>query len=311
MRRELTVEPESEGKRLDVFLKKHLPDESRAFLQYLIRDGTVTVNGKKNKSHYLLRSSDHIVVDAPIKQHALAPEPDLPIPIIYESAELLVINKPSGIAVHPVHFPGSATIVNWLVARYPKIRSVGDSRIRPGIAHRLDKGTSGVMAIAKTQKMFEHLKQLFKTRVVKKEYLAILEGKLAQTEGVVEGYLAPSKKDYRKKKFQKLPTSVKAKMSRTQFRVMRYVNGLTLAKFFPETGRTHQIRVHAKSLGTPVLGDMLYGAKLKLPDEFHGRFFLHASQLSFPLPNGVQKSFFAPLPEDFRKVIQRFSAHKG
>ncbi|MDO8557991.1 MAG: RluA family pseudouridine synthase [bacterium] len=308
MKRTLVVPPQNTGERLDIYLKKNLPDESRAFLQRQIFDGKILLNGRRARPRTKLVAGDTLTAEIQRPPSELAPSLSPVIPVIFENAELLVINKPSGITVHPAHFPGNNTVANWLISQYPEIRSVGDSRIRPGIVHRLDKGTSGVMVIAKTQKMFEYLKRLFKERVVKKEYTAILEGKISKTKGVVEGYLAPSKKNYRKKKFQVLPSSGKAKMSRTKFEAIRYADGLTLAKFFPETGRTHQIRVHAKSLGAPVLGDALYGAETKLPEDFRGRFFLHASKISFPFPDDSEKSFSAPLPEDFKKVIEWLGA---
>jgi len=304
MKKEFLAVTGDAGMRLDVFLKEKLPDYSRAFLQRKILAESILVNGKRTKPGFMLAPGDRIALDIQKPSSELEPNLLLDVPVLFENRELLVINKPAGMAVHPAAFPGKDTVANWLVARYPAVRDIGDSLLRPGILHRLDRWTSGVMVIAKTQGMFEYLKEIFKARRARKEYLALLEGRLPKREGGVEGYLAPGRKDFRKKVFQKLPLSRKAKLSRSRFRVMRYIDGVTLAKFFPETGRTHQIRVHAKHLGYPVLGDCVYGATCRFRGMPRCRFYLHARRLALPMPDGREASFSAPVPGDFRNILR-------
>lgn len=310
MRREFIAGGRDAGKRVDLFLRGAMPDQSRAFLQKLIAGGKVTVNSQIPKSRRLLCAGDRVFIQFEPLPAELLPDPGVRIPVIFEGKDLLVIDKPAGIVAHPLKISGRGTLANWLVSRCTALRAVGDSPLRPGIVHRLDRWTSGLLLIAKSQPMFDYLKTLFKGRAVRKEYLAILEGNLESSEGTIEGYLAPGKRDYRRKQFATLPLSRGAKSSRTRFVVERRLKGVTLVRFFPETGRTHQLRVHATRLGHPILGDAVYGARRVLPERFGGRFFLHASRLAFALPDGRRVAFRAPLPADFREMLEALARER-
>lgn len=301
---EFRVGSRDAGRRLDIFLKERVPGRARAFFCARIAAGGVTVNGGvAQKAGHHLKKGDAVVLREEPAQTQLMPQPELAIPLLFEDRELLVLDKPPGMNVHPARVSGSGTVVNWLVAHVPALRTVGDSPLRPGIVHRLDRGTSGVILIAKTQRMFMHLKDLFAERLIEKEYAAIVEGAPPRAQGVVEGYLVPSQREYRKKELRSLPLAGRARSSRTRYEILEKRGVISIVRFFPETGRTHQIRVHAASLGAPILGDRLYGAKIALPPQFAGRFFLHAARIRFPGLGGEKHGFSAPIPADFTEVL--------
>jgi 23S rRNA pseudouridine1911/1915/1917 synthase len=306
--RKFDAEQSDGGKRLDQFLKSKVPATSRSFLQHQINSGRVTVNSRKTKPDYRVKSGDIICLSESAKV-PLASQPELNISVLYEDGEMIVVNKPAGISTHPAVEGGTGTAANWLVAHDPKILVVGDSFLRPGIVHRLDRFTSGVLVAAKTAERFEYLKNLFKSRLIQKEYLAILEGIPSPKQGVIEGHLLPSAKKFQKKTLRLLPIDSRAKSSRTRYSVVSVHGPASVTSFFPETGRTHQIRVHASSIGTPVLGDKLYGAKLALPEKFADRFYLHAKSLSFALPDGKIVKFEAAIPEGFIQVLAWLDAY--
>src|SRR3989338_5807840 len=303
------VSLEDAGNRLDIYLGKRLQGESRAFLQFLVSSGHAAVNGVFiRKPSYRLKAGDGVVLRMPRKSEELSAQPELSIPILHEDADLLVINKPPGISTHPAAMHGAGTFANWLVGHLPGIRAVGESLLRPGIVHRLDKGTSGILVIAKTPDMFSHLKGLFLERLMQKEYIAFVEGLLSPSEGILQGYMMPSKKSYRKKTLTQLPLIPSARASATRYEVEEQCGHLSLVRFFPLTGRTHQIRVHAATAGHPIAGDTLYGAKIYIPHLAKDRFLLHAVRLSFALPSGKTVSFEAPLPGDFKEVLAVYCA---
>ena len=302
-----TISAKETGERLDRYLQKRLPRVSRAFLQSLISDGRATVNGVAiRKPSHRLKAGDRVALHMTKKPQGLIAQPEMAIPVLHEDANFLIINKPSGIAAHPATLHGVGTVANWFLGHAPEIRGVGDSPLRPGIVHRLDKGTSGVLVIAKTPDMFAHLKRLFAEWRIQKEYIALVEGIFSPPEGTLEGYMTPSQKSYRKKKLALLPLTPSARASSTRYEVEQQCGQLSLVRFFPVTGRTHQIRVHGASVGHPIVGDTLYGAKLNMPLLPKGRFLLHAARLSFALPNGETVSFEAPLPDDFKETIAAY-----
>ncbi|MAG12726.1 RNA pseudouridine synthase [bacterium] len=236
------------------------------------------------------------------------------ISIIYEDEDIVAVNKPSGIAVHGDGMSKELTVADWILARYPDINEVGESVqlsnvkcqmsnviLRPGIVHRLDKDTSGVMVVAKNQKTFLSLKKQFQDRGVQKEYRAIVYGVPKEKKGVIDLPIGRSAKDFRTKS---TTPNARGEMreSVTEYNVLSAGKDFSSVAVFPHTGRTHQIRVHLKSIGHPVVCDKLYAPKRKCPEET-GRLALHAHILTVKSPEGALLHFEAPLPEDFKRML--------
>lgn len=310
MEKEFKVEKEENGLRLDIFLHSKYFDFSRSWIQKLIKKGKVLVNGKKVLPSLKLKSGYKIYF-SPELPPDISLEPDKSfedkIEIIFEDDEIIVINKPSGISVHPSSSEPNGTIVNWLIYHTPNIKSVGDyqenGNIRPGIVHRLDKETSGVMVVAKNQKTFLMLKKQFAEHSVIKRYIALVNGSPKEDSGKIDYNIARSKTDPTKN------TAVKSKnegrQAITYWKVIKRYTEHTLLEITPKTGRMHQIRVHLKSIGLPVSGDKKYQnstEKNKNPKHL-GRMFLHAEYLSFKNSKGEKLSFSAHLPDDLSKCL--------
>lgn len=236
------------------------------------------------------------MIHAGIMGHALEPE------VIYEDDDILAVNKPAGLLVHGISNKAGRnkepTLADWLIARHPEIKNVGDDpALRPGIVHRLDRDTSGVMLVAKNQKAFEHLKSLFMSRAMQKEYIAVVWGKFKEREGVIDAPLGivvgSTKRSTRSAKM--------AKSAVTHYRVIRAVerggDDYTVLLVIPQTGRTHQIRVHLASIGHPIVGDTLYGRRKK--SAWASRLMLHAMSVQFTTLAGTAIRIEAPLPEEF------------
>jgi len=231
----------------------------------------------------------------------------IPLDIVYEDDDLLVVNKPAGMVVHPGHGHARGTLVNALLDRYPDL-AVGDSE-RPGIAHRLDRDTSGLIVVAKTDEALEHLRQQFKSRWVQKTYLALIHGQPPAPEGIIE---APVGRDPRQR--QRMAVIPGGRPARTRYQVLEDLGDYSLLAVFPETGRTHQIRVHLAWLGVPVVSDSVYGRKRgghragrRLGLE---RQFLHAWRLSFERPGRKGRlTLEAPLPPDLQQVLTSLCSH--
>ena len=235
------------------------------------------------------------------------------IALIHEEKDFLVLDKPAGIAVHRAPLPGGQdtrvtekTLADWLVEHYPEVKSVGDEpEVRPGIVHRLDKDTSGVMVAARSQRAFEDLKELFKTRRVRKKYLALAVGVPEKASGVIAIPVGRSVRNPMRREIGKRARGARAAM--THYRILERFNGYSLLEVQPETGRMHQIRVHLASIGHPVAGDKTYGGgKAALPGL--ARQFLHASSLEFSYPDGRRWHFEAALPEDLKRVLAELRA---
>jgi 23S rRNA pseudouridine1911/1915/1917 synthase len=221
------------------------------------------------------------------------------VKIIYEDKDVLAINKPAGLLVH-----GPNSLVDWLLKKYPEIKDVGEDSTRPGIVHRLDKDTSGVLLVAKNQKAFEYLKEQFQNRKIKKKYIALVEGNIKDSNGIIDLPIGKNKKDFRKKTAGGKMVGI-SREAVTEYKVIKRFDKFTLIEVYPKTGRTHQIRVHFKAINHPVAGDKLYGRQNNL-----NRQFLHASSLEFNLPagkaglpNGARIKFEADLPEDLRNFL--------
>ena len=285
------------GNRLDKFVSENCPGLSRSQAQKLIADGYVVVNGLMEKASHKTETGEKIEITIPPPAPTgLLPEA-IPVKILYEDADLLVIDKPAGLTVHPAPGHFSHTLVNAVLSHLNEIEDEGDIT-RPGIVHRLDKDTSGVMLVAKNNVALANLADQFKARTVKKTYITLVKGILRPDKGVID---APIGRDSGDRKKMAVTGESRGRAARTNYRVIRYVGKNSLLEIMPETGRTHQIRVHLAAIGYPVFGDITYGKK----SAFLNRQFLHAHKIGFNLPaTGKWVEFESPLPEDLEQVLQ-------
>ena len=290
------------GARLDSFVASALDDLSRSAAQRLIDAGDVTVNGATSRAAYKVRAGDVVSVRIPPPQPvALEPEP-LPLDVVYEDGDILVVNKAPGMVVHPGAGNPSGTLVNAILAHCPDLQGIG-GELRPGIVHRLDKDTSGVIVVAKHDHAIRVLQRQFKQRTVEKVYAALLIGNLAQDEGLIEAPIARHRAHR-----QQMAVVANGKEARTRWHVQqRYRDAqnrpYTLVDVQLLTGRTHQIRVHFAWLGFPLVGDAVYGPSRSLLDV--PRQFLHARSLTLTHPVTEERmTFTAPLPEDLVGVLE-------
>jgi 23S rRNA pseudouridine1911/1915/1917 synthase len=295
----LTVE--RTGERLDKWLTNALPEHSRSVIQRWMTERRVTIAGSVAKASYRVQAGDLIQLNLPLLIPAdLEPE-DIPITIVYEDADLLVVDKPAGLVVHPAPGHVSGTLVNALLYHVPDLAGIG-GELRPGIVHRLDKDTSGLMLVAKNDKAHRDLQRQFKERSVHKVYLALLDGILAPRQGSID---APIGRDPRNRQRMAVISAQESKQSRpavTDYRVRTYYEGFTLVEATPHTGRTHQIRVHFQFIGFPLVADAVYGHRKSRID--CPRQFLHAHILGFHRPSdGAHLEFTSPLPADLQTVL--------
>lgn len=302
-RQVLSVESEHVGQRLDRYLVAELADMSRSQLQALIAGGAIQVNGRLSKPGYALRAGDEIQVDlsaaSPPDEHVKARP--LPLDIVYEDADLLVINKAPGMVVHPAPGHSEDTLVNALLAYYPQIQE-SETDQRPGIVHRLDRDTSGLMIVAKHTRAQAALVAQMQRHEIVKRYQALVEGNIALDQGSID---APIGRDPRHRQ-QMAIRATASREARTHFRVLERFARHTLLLVQLETGRTHQIRVHLKAIGHPVVGDPMYGSGSVIRGSNLQRQFLHSYQLQFAHPlSGVALQFEAPLPADLQNVLER------
>jgi 23S rRNA pseudouridine1911/1915/1917 synthase len=296
MSREYQLQADTSGERLDRFVGGHCPGLSRTHAQKLIADGLVTVNGEAAKAGLKLNAGDNVkVVVPPEAPSSLAPEA-IPLNVIYEDADLLVVDKPPGLTVHPAPGHPGHTLVNAVLALYPALPEGGDA-LRPGIVHRLDKDTSGLILVAKNRAAQADLAGQFKSRTVDKYYLVLVKGHLTPEEGVIEAAIGRDPANR-----QRMAVVSRGREARTAYRVVRYVGGCSLLEIKPETGRTHQIRVHLAAIGYPVVGDAAYGVR----SPHLSRQFLHASRINFRLPSGGERvEFESPLPPDLESALAK------
>jgi len=281
--------------RLDKYVCGHFPELSRARAQKLIADGHITVNGQMAKPGLKLNTGDRLEIALPpAPSEQLVPE-SIPLNIIYEDDDLLVVDKPAGLTVHPAPGHTSHTLVNALLAHFPHLADIGDW-LRPGIVHRLDKDTSGLMLVAKTSKAQANLIGQFKSHSVTKAYMALVRGHLTPENGIIEAAIG---RDPRHR--QRMAVVAGGREASTEYQVIKYIGDYTLLEVRPETGRTHQIRVHLGAIGFPVVGDKIYGVK----SPFLSRQFLHACRLGFSLPStGEYIEFKSELPEDLEQALE-------
>jgi 23S rRNA pseudouridine1911/1915/1917 synthase len=315
----LVVAQEDGEDRLDRWLTHQLPEHSRSAIQRWIKEGKVLVNNELARANYRLSPGDAIQVDLPDapRPAAVAAEA-IPLPILFEDQDIVVVNKPAGLVVHPAPGHSRGTLVNAILHHVPDLGGIG-GELRPGIVHRLDKDTSGAMVIAKDEAALRNLQTQFKNRKVEKRYIALVEGQIGEDHGRIS---APIGRDPRDRKRMAVlladrAGSALARPATTDFEVLaRYTiplqndlgrGAFTLVQAHPITGRTHQIRVHFTWYGHPLVGDPIYGLKrqrLNAP-----RLFLHAARLGFKLPStGQWAEFDAPLPGELQEVLDRLEA---
>lgn len=297
MNKKLEFTVNSPGSRLDRYIAEHC-QISRAYAQQLIGEGQITVNGHRSKASHRLAVGDRVIaVIPPPSPISLAPE-DIPLKVVYEDSDLIVVDKPAGLLVHPVAGQNTGTLVNALLARCPDLQGI-DGSVRPGIVHRLDKNTSGLMVVAKNDAAQMSLSRQIKQRSITKGYLALVAGRLSPERGAIEAPVGRHPKDRKR-----MAVVSGGREARTQYQVIKYLNGYTLLEAMPETGRTHQIRVHFSAVGHPLFGDPVYGKRSPLL----GRQFLHAHRLGFRLPStGEFVEFRAELPPDLEEVLDHLT----
>ncbi|MBM3949574.1 MAG: RluA family pseudouridine synthase [SAR202 cluster bacterium] len=289
----LTVDATRE--RLDLFVTRRRPELSRARVQRLIEEGHVTVDGAPAKSSLKPEAGQTVRVEVPEATTSYLEAQAIPLKVVYEDQDILVVDKPAGMTVHPAPGHKAGTLANALLARIHDLQDIG-GRLRPGIVHRLDKDTSGLLVVAKNDAAFASLTAQFKARHVHKTYLALVQGTPHPKEASIEAPVGRSRRDRKR-----MAVVEDGRPSVTHYRVVRGFRGYAMVEAMPVTGRTHQIRVHLASIGHPVVGDATYGkAEPKL-----GRQFLHAARLELALPStGRMVEFASPLPPQLEAFLE-------
>ncbi len=304
----ITVPDDSDGTRLDRFLASMLPAHSRSHIQRLIKEGLVRVGGRDAKSNQQVKTGQEISVDVPAPIDPTPLPEALPLPIVYQDRDLIVVDKPAGMVVHPAAGHASGTLVNALLHHVDDLSGIGGEK-RPGIVHRLDRGTSGLMVVAKHDAAHEELARQFADREVEKEYIALTWGEVMAGRRID----APIGRDPSNRK-KMAPASARVRRSREAVtRIVRaehFGRVLTLVQVAIHTGRTHQIRVHLSGIGHPIVGDALYGGvRRRVPGDVRAvthldRPFLHAARLAFTHPGETRRmEFTSELPGDLQRVL--------
>jgi len=317
----LSVPETGAGERLDRFLAGAQTDLSRSGLQGLIRDGRATVNGRAARASQRLKPGDVVSVAVPPPVLPTLEPEALPLEVVFEDSDLVVLAKPAGLVVHPGAGVARGTLVHALLHRYPEIASVGGIG-RPGLVHRLDKDTSGLLVVARSPRAYRALIEAIRARAIQRVYQALIWGTPLAASGTIEAAIARDPRDRRRMAVARKG----GKAARTRWRVEEKFGGAARLQVRLDTGRTHQIRVHLAHLGHPIVGDPVYGGRTKkvlslrkadasLRDEILKilpRQALHASELELPHPvTGRALSFVLPWPEDFTQAIEILRAHRA
>lgn len=292
------VEKENVNKRIDAFLANKNPEQSRVAIQRLIENEKVLVNGKKIKPSYKIQENDEIAMEEIEPVEVALKAQEIPLDIIYEDKDIIVVNKPKGMVVHPGNGNPDGTLVNAIMAICKNSLSGIGGEIRPGIVHRLDKDTSGIIIVAKNDKAHINLSEQIKDHKVKKTYIALVKGIVKENTATINMPIGRSEKDR-----IKMAVTKKGKEAITHFKVLKRYDKYTLLQVNIETGRTHQIRVHLSQIGYPIVGDEVY-SKGKNEWNIKGQ-CLHAKSLEFVHPTTGEKMYLeAPLPEYFEKILE-------
>ena len=293
--KKLELTADRPGERLDVFLARLAQELSRSQARRLIDDGLVTVEGRQERPSHRLAAGARVVATLPPLGEARLQAERIPLAIIYQDEDIIVVDKPAGLTVHPAPGHPSGTLVNALLTLVPELAASHDT-IRPGIVHRLDKDTSGLLVVARNERARADLTRQLKERAVRKTYLALVHGVPEPAQGTIE---APIGRHLRNRK--KMAVVAGGREAETKYRVREALDRFALLEVEPVTGRTHQIRVHLAAIGHPVVGDAVYGKRSPLV----GRQFLHARRLAFDLPSsGRIVEFESPLPADLQTALQ-------
>jgi len=287
------------AERLDKFLVEQLPEFSRSRIQGLISDGHVDVNDHAaKKAGQTLESGYHVTVRIPPTVSAGLVAEDIPLDVLFENDDLLVVNKPAGMVVHPAAGHASGTLVNAVLGYDPDMEGIGGEE-RPGLVHRLDKETSGLILLAKNERAHRWLQDQFRSRKVEKIYLALVDGRPPTPTGRVEAFIG---RDPSHRKKMAIVSESRGRESISEYKTLESFPRHTLLEFHPLTGRTHQIRLHCEFLGSPIVGDEIYGRKKSTIAI--GRHFLHAHRMKIVLPGEKQaRSFEAPLPVELENAL--------
>ena len=295
---ELEITAEENGTRLDSYLAEELEGISRSYLQKLIGEGLILVNQKTVKSNYKVKTGDSVLVQIPEAAPVDIQPEAMDLDIVYEDSDLLIVNKPVGLVVHPAHGHYSGTLVNGLLAHCTDLSGI-NGKMRPGIVHRIDKDTSGLLMIAKNDMAHQHLAAQLKEHSIKRAYYALVQGVISEPAGLVDAPIGRHETDRKKMAV----TFKNSKEARTHYYVKERFAKNSFIECRLETGRTHQIRVHMAYLGHPLVGDPLYGTRKNNLD-FPGQ-ALHAYALGFVHPRTGEELYFeAPLPEHFQSVLK-------
>ncbi len=303
-RHEFTVDADSAGLRLDVYLAGLLPQHSRSQLQRIIKDGAAAVAGRPARPNSTIKAGDLVTIEVPDAAPATPAAQDLDLPVVYQDADVIVVDKPAGMVVHPAAGHAEGTLVNALLFHADNLSGVGGEQ-RPGIVHRLDRGTSGLMVVAKNDAAHRELARQFHDREVEKEYVALAWGEVHAGRRID---LPVGRDPVHREKM-----STRARRSRTavtRITAAREMRGVTLLHVAIATGRTHQIRVHLSAIGHPIVGDATYGGvRHRMPGALRAverleRPFLHAARLAFTHPReGTRMEFTSPLPDDLQGIL--------
>src|SRR5579864_5543358 len=311
-RQKLTAASGDAGRRLDLFLAQRVPELSRTRIQELIREGHVRVDGRIAKVSHRVAASESIEIEV-LPRPALEASPeDLPLDLLYVDDDFVIVNKPAGMVVHAGAGHARGTLVNALLHRLGKLSGAGGA-LRPGIVHRLDRETSGAMVVARNDRAHEHLSEQFRSRNVRKIYLALVHGKMPRDSGTIT---LPISRDPRRRT-RMTARATKGRHARTDWRVIARLDRCTLVEAALHTGRTHHIRAHFAAIGHPVVGDTLYGAPRGLRAgtrtlPFLERNFLHSARIGFSHPStGSWVEVRAPLPRELRVYFEQVAASLG